>query len=546
MRSAKATSTSVRKQWFDQATLALVTNAQERAMKAKTKKQGAKDLAREARQRSSQLSTSSDTVGVSFAGAAFQADYFSSKFAKRGMLVYSIIQDLLSKSSSLINGSDEITVASFGGGPGTDAAGIVWIQKEFFPNCTVECTLFDYETSWKRYVKTLDSLFGDAVNVNFRPCDVTQPVNSDANRHVCEVDTMDILLFCYVCHETSSRQTTLQFYTDIALNAKSGAFVILADVKTTSKRCLEEVATTMIQARRIERLNLSKPPNAEVICDIDMVHLETLPQVSINAIAGIASCCYVQSMDVAFDMGITFGKAVGQKHVFITHGHIDHIKALPGHVGERALNKMAPATYYVPKHLTENIKQILAAYESMTEAALPANIVGVEAGMSFRISSTVLVKAFATVHRVPSLGYVAYRVSRQLKPEYVGLDREELIALRKAKVLIENEVLIPEVAYTGDTQIDFFDSSNEENNADFLRANDKTSPAKATERGHIHVQQLLAMQYRFENQHVVLTHFSARYSLPVLEKLLTFDPSIQPQLWIAHGQFSTSLYCSRD
>ncbi|OQR97593.1 hypothetical protein ACHHYP_10157 [Achlya hypogyna] len=261
--AGKGSATAARKQWFDDASLALVTNAKERAIKARGK--GGKDAAREARERSSQLSTSADTVGVSFAGAAFQADYFSSKFSKRGQLVYTILADLFSKTPGLVPPAEVVNVASYGGGPGTDAAGVVWIQREFLAQSHVQCTLFDYETSWKRYTKTLDELFGPAVDVCFRPCDVTQPLAADANRHVCDVEGMDILLFCYVCHETSARQTTLEFYTDLASQAKPGAVVVLADVKTTSRHCLEQVAQAMGGARRLTRLSLSKPPNAEAI-----------------------------------------------------------------------------------------------------------------------------------------------------------------------------------------------------------------------------------------------------------------------------------------
>ncbi|RHY27681.1 hypothetical protein DYB32_006618 [Aphanomyces invadans] len=243
--------------------MTLVNVAQERAKKAKGGKGG--DDRKEARQRSSALSTSSDTVGVSFAGAAFQADYFASKFTKRGQLVYTILHDVLSKNQVVLPQADTISVASFGGGPGTDAAGIVWIQRDFFPLSSVHCILYDYETSWKRYAKTLDDLYGNAVSVSFAPCDVTHPLGTDPNRRVTDIESMDVLLFCFVCHETSARQRNLQFYLDIAAGAQAGALVVLADVKTKSKECLEQVTHAMSSVRRIQRLPLSKPPTAEAI-----------------------------------------------------------------------------------------------------------------------------------------------------------------------------------------------------------------------------------------------------------------------------------------
>ncbi|OQR97626.1 nuclear ribonuclease Z [Achlya hypogyna] len=283
-----------------------------------------------------------------------------------------------------------------------------------------------------------------------------------------------------------------------------------------------------------------------------MSHLETSPRVSVHSVAGVGSCCYVESLDIAFDIGVCFGKAPGRKHVFVTHGHIDHIKALPGHAGERALCKASPATYYVPTHLVPHVQAILASFECMQEAAIPATIIGIEAGSCIRVSPRVVVKAFATHHRVPSLGYVAYTVTKRLHDDYKGLPPNELIALRKAKVPIDVEVVAPAVAYTGDTEVSFFEPHNDEHCSDFLAApvlvtectyvGDKTAPAKATARGHIHADQLVAIADRFRNEHLVLTHFSAQYSLRNLTATLTDTMRcMPPSVWLAHGDVWAAL-----
>ena len=118
-------------EWYEVAARLLIDHAEssaaKRVMKHTTnRKKGGASAAYEAKQRSSQLSTSADRVGVSFAGAAFQAQYFESKFQRRGMLLKSVLVDLLDTkgnawwaiSSAARGGLKETTVnvASFGGG----------------------------------------------------------------------------------------------------------------------------------------------------------------------------------------------------------------------------------------------------------------------------------------------------------------------------------------------------------------------------------------------------------------------------------------------
>ena len=96
---------------------------------------------KEAQARSAALSTTADTTGVSFRGRAFQKLYFETKYARRGQLVHDVLARLLGDRSSADartvrhllraeltakrSGKPQLTVCSVGGGPGTDAAGVV-------------------------------------------------------------------------------------------------------------------------------------------------------------------------------------------------------------------------------------------------------------------------------------------------------------------------------------------------------------------------------------------------------------------------------------
>jgi ribonuclease Z len=86
-----------------------------------------------------------------------------------------------------------------------------------------------------------------------------------------------------------------------------------------------------------------------------------------RCLAGVASCCYIDSLDIAFDIGCIFGQVQSKSNIFITHGHIDHINAFMAHAGRRSLVKSEPATYYVPNHLKESMEKIREEFCQMQE-----------------------------------------------------------------------------------------------------------------------------------------------------------------------------------
>ena len=149
---------------------------------------------------------------------------------------------------------------------GTDAAGLVWLQRACFPHTTFHITLFDYEVTWKKYVATLNELFGERVCASFAPCNVTQPLEHDENRRVASLDLVDLFMFFYVCHETSSKQKPhLPFYADVARRARPGSIVVFAEVQVHAAAHLARVAAAMASQREVTELAVSRRHAAELL-----------------------------------------------------------------------------------------------------------------------------------------------------------------------------------------------------------------------------------------------------------------------------------------
>ena len=122
--------------WLEDGCAALVARAAS-GRSEKSAAQRAKD-SDEARARSAALSTKADTTGVLFRGREFQRLYLESKYVRRASLIYQLLGTVLeapgpsaakelftAQLTAAASGKQRLEVCSVGGGPGTDAAGVV-------------------------------------------------------------------------------------------------------------------------------------------------------------------------------------------------------------------------------------------------------------------------------------------------------------------------------------------------------------------------------------------------------------------------------------
>lgn len=249
------------------------------------------------------------------------------------------------------------------------------------------------------------------------------------------------------------------------------------------------------------------------------------------SIAGHETCVIFPSLSLAFDIGKCPQRAISQKFLFISHGHMDHIGGLPMYVATRGLYRMAPPTIFVPNVIKENVEKIFEAHRAMDQSELKHTLIGLDVGEEFYLRRDLKVKAFRTYHVIPSQGYVVYSVRQKLKLEFVGLPGEEIKNLKESGVKITDTYTSPEIAFTGDTKSDFIIDSD---NIDVLRAKilvvestfveDSTTVEDAREYGHTHLSEIIKYADHFQNKAILLIHFSARYQLNVIEEAISALP----------------------
>jgi ribonuclease Z len=249
--------------------------------------------------------------------------------------------------------------------------------------------------------------------------------------------------------------------------------------------------------------------------------------------AAVQSYWRVAELKIGFDLGAQPWDFMGTPTWLITHTHLDHIAALPVYVARRRMMKMEPPTIYLPEVALEDVRRLLLVMQRLDRGRQVCELKGVKAGDEIELSREHVVSVYATTHTVPSVGYLVWERRRKLKEEYLGLPGDRIRDLRLSGVEVTKEVRTPLVGYTGDTS-----PAGLDNNPDLFRAKvliTELSFIRAKHRrdkihkfGHMHLDDFLERADRFENELLIVGHFSTRYHPDEVRRLL--DQKLPPRL----------------
>ncbi len=241
--------------------------------------------------------------------------------------------------------------------------------------------------------------------------------------------------------------------------------------------------------------------------------------------AAVQSYWRVPELKLGFDMGAQPWSFMSTPTWFVTHAHLDHIAALPVLVARRRMMKMEPPTIYMPAEAVEGVELLLRAMQRLDRGRLPANLIGLRPDDEVEISRELVVKAFATKHTIPSLGYLVWERRKKLKPEYHNLSGEQIRDLRLSGVEVTAEIRLPKVAYLGDTAPAGLDAFPETYRSQilimeltFVAPNER--PSLIHKFGHTHLDDLLDRAALFENEVIITSHFSTRLHSDQIQRIV--------------------------
>jgi len=233
--------------------------------------------------------------------------------------------------------------------------------------------------------------------------------------------------------------------------------------------------------------------------------------------AAVQSYWRIPEMRIGFDLGAHPWDFMGTATWAISHAHLDHIAALPVYIARRRMMKMEPPTIYLPGHCVAGVDAMLRSFSRLDRGRLPCELIAVEPGDEFELSRELVMTVHRTTHTVPSVGYIIWERRNKLKPEFQSLSGHEIRDIRLGGVEVSAEVRVPALAYTGDTSPPGLDD-----NPDMLRAQvlitemtfvaPKHRREKIHKHGHMHLDDFVARQDKFQNELVIAGHYSVRYN----------------------------------
>ncbi len=256
--------------------------------------------------------------------------------------------------------------------------------------------------------------------------------------------------------------------------------------------------------------------------------------VDAQSLGGLETCIQVPGWDLCFDIGRCPRSAVNRGHVLFTHAHMDHMGGVAFHAATRGLRGMSPPTYLVPRENVAAFDALFDAWRRLDRSRLAHQRIAIGPGDEHLLPSGHMVRPFRSPHRVPCQGYALWSVRKKLRADLRGLPGKEIARLRKEEGVEVHETFeAPELAFTGDTRIEVVEREPVVGQAKVLImevtfVDDRVSVKQCRSKGHIHLDEIAERAALFQNQAVLFTHFSARYSQR--EVLRAMDRKLPPDL----------------
>jgi ribonuclease Z len=252
------------------------------------------------------------------------------------------------------------------------------------------------------------------------------------------------------------------------------------------------------------------------------------------SVAGIHTSLLVRELGVLFDVGIAARSCAGAENVFISHGHADHCGALVSLLGMRGLMRLPPPRLFLPAEIAGSIREALELFSRAQRYEFTIVAEALQPGDERELRPDLSVRAFRTHHTGPSLGYQFFSRVPKLKPEYLELPGKEIARRRQqGDDLFDYDERL-ELAYATDTLLHVVETT-----PSLLRTrvlilecsflDERKAVSASRSGGHVHLDELLEKASAFQNEALVLMHFSQMYSPAEVHAIL--KRRCPPDLW---------------
>lgn len=224
----------------------------------------------------------------------------------------------------------------------------------------------------------------------------------------------------------------------------------------------------------------------------------------------------VKELNICFDIGKCPMHLVPIPQVFISHFHGDHSLGMTYYIAHRNLAKMTPGKVYLPEAAMGAAEGLINAQATLEQARRQYELIPMNSGDQIEFRRNMSMHAFATDHRIPSLGYEVRETRHKLKPEFIGKSSDEIVALKKKGIAITSPQVFSRMVYVGDSTSKVFEWHPEIMKSEILMTEctflTDEHREEAAKRKHMHLEDILPYFDDIKSEYIVLMHFSMRYT----------------------------------
>ncbi len=232
------------------------------------------------------------------------------------------------------------------------------------------------------------------------------------------------------------------------------------------------------------------------------------------SLGGVYTSLHVPELDLLFDVGVAPRSFGGVRTLCLSHAHADHVGGLVTLLGHRALTgQRGPLRVIMPAEIETDLVAALTIMTRLQRWPLDIEAIGLRPGDEIALGADLTLRAHKAFHPVPCLAYQLVRRVSKLRPEHLGKPGPEIARLKHAGADLFDRVERLELGYATDTLASVLDHAPEllASHALILECTflDDRKPVAVARAGcHIHLDELAERAASFQNDHLVLMHFS--------------------------------------